>query len=104
MSSLAYVRDTYGVPARRGMRVIHEGRDHGVITSGTGAHVRVRFDGEKHSVPCHPLSLDYGDGVDPEARLAERNRRIDVWNDRLNGRITAEEYSQQMLAAAQRKE
>lgn len=82
--SLSYVREQYGVPAKRGMRVIHEGRDHGIITCGTGAHVRVRFEGDKYSVPCHPLSLDYLDGVKPEDRLAERNAAIDAWNRWLN--------------------
>lgn len=95
--SLAYIRDTYGVPVKRGQRVIHEGRDHGTVTRGDGAHVRVRFDGEQYSQPCHPLSLDYGDGVDPEAREAEHNRRIDVWNDRLNGRISEAQYVERMV-------
>ncbi|MEJ7786421.1 MAG: hypothetical protein WKF96_16580 [Solirubrobacteraceae bacterium] len=94
--SIQYVRDTYGVPVRRGQRVIHGGRDHGTVTCCKGAHVRVRFDGERHSESCHPLSLDYGDGVQPDDRLAHRNARIDAWNDRLNGRITADEYRDRM--------
>lgn len=81
--SLDYVKEQYGVPVKRGMRVIHEG-SHGVVTCGDGAHVRVRFDGEKFSRPCHPLSLDYGDGVKPDDRLAERNARIEEWNRELN--------------------
>lgn len=97
--SLDYVRDTYGVPVRRGQRVIHEDRDHGVVTCGDGAHVRVRFDGEKHSSRCHPLSLDYGDGVRPDDRLAQRNAQIEAWNDRLNGRITQQEYAERWAAA-----
>ena len=55
--SLAYVRNTYGVPAKRGMRVEYCGQDNvrrrGVITSASH-HVRVRLDGEKHSRPYHP--------------------------------------------------
>jgi hypothetical protein len=66
---LGYVRHYYSVPARRRMRVIAEGLGPGVITGGAGAHIRVRLDGEKHSAPHHPLSLDYLDGVDPADRL-----------------------------------
>ena len=80
---LGYVRWKYGVPARRGLRVIHEQRDHGVIVGGAGAHVRVRFGGEKHTARCHPLSLDYGDGVAPADRLAAHNAAIEAWNARL---------------------
>ncbi len=94
--SLDYVRETYGVPARRGLRVTTETGEQGVITSGAGAHVRVRLDGQKHSAPWHPNSLDYGDGITPAARTAHRNARIAAWNDRLNGRITAEEYRERM--------
>lgn len=93
--SLPYIRERYGVPVKRGQRVTH-GKDTGTVTSGRGAHVRVRFDGRNFSVPCHPLSLDYGDGVDPEARTARQNERIDVWNDRLNDRISGEEYVRRM--------
>jgi hypothetical protein len=98
--SLDYVRSTYGVPVRRGMRVIHEDGKPGTVTCGDGAHVRVRFDDESFSVPCHPLSLDYGDGVRPADRLALRNAQIDVFNDRLNQRITAQEYQDRMRALA----
>lgn len=86
--SLNYVKEQYGVPVKRGMRVAHEG-NHGVVTCGAGAHVRVRFDGEKFSRPCHPLSLDYGDGVKPADRLAERNARIERWNRGLNRHMEA---------------
>lgn len=51
--SVAYVRRYYGVPARRGARVVFDGRP-GVITSCPGAYVRVRLDGEKQSVLAHP--------------------------------------------------
>lgn len=49
---LRYVRDRYRVPARRGGRVWIDGRV-GTITSASH-HIRVRFDGERHSTPCHP--------------------------------------------------
>jgi hypothetical protein len=98
-SGLQYVKDTYGVPVEVGQRVIH-GRDHGTVIGGDGARVSVLFDGEKHPAPCHPLSLDYGDGTSPGDRLAQRNARIDIWNDRLSGRITQREYAERWVAAA----
>jgi len=51
--SAAYVRKMYGVPAKRGMRIICDGNP-GVITSFDGQYVRVRFDGMKYPVRCHP--------------------------------------------------
>lgn len=54
-TSFDYVRHAYGVPARRGMRVTVGGRD-GTITSGKGAHVRIRLDGETHTGSYHPTS------------------------------------------------
>lgn len=99
MSDLQYVKDHYGVPVEVGQRVIHERRDHGTVVGGDGAHVSVLFDGEGHPAPCHPLSLDYGDGTSPDDRLAQRNARIDIWNDRLNGRITQQEYTERWEVA-----
>lgn len=52
--SLDYVRSYYGVPAKRGMRVEVDGKP-GRITGGDGQYLRVRFDGDKRSVRCHPL-------------------------------------------------
>lgn len=97
--SLQYVRETYGVPVKRGMRVIDEGGRSGIVTCGDGAHVRVRLDDEKRSGRYHPLSLDYGDGVRPNDRLAQRNARIEIWNDWLNQRITHEQYVERWAAA-----
>lgn len=51
--SLDYVRRVYGVPARRGMRVVADGKP-GVITCGDGQYLRVRLDGEKRSGRWHP--------------------------------------------------
>lgn len=51
--SAEYVRRTYGVPAKRGGRVIVDGRE-GVITSFRGAVLMVRLDGEARPVPAHP--------------------------------------------------
>lgn len=53
--TLKYIRDQYGVPARRGMQVIVNG-GRGVITGATkaGAYINVRFGQEKRPTPCHP--------------------------------------------------
>lgn len=48
-----YVRQRYGVPAKRGMRVLVDDRP-GIIASFDGGYVRVRFDGDTRSTPCHP--------------------------------------------------
>jgi hypothetical protein len=59
-----YVRDYYGVPAKRGMRVEIDGKG-GVITGFDGAHLRVRLDGEKHSVNAHPTWRVTYEGAKP---------------------------------------
>lgn len=51
--SAEYVRRYYGVPAKRGMRVIVNG-NLGTIVSFPGQYIGVRFDGEKHVERCHP--------------------------------------------------
>jgi hypothetical protein len=48
-----YVRQRYGVPARRGMRVVADGNP-GRITSGAGNYIRVLIDGEKRPSTWHP--------------------------------------------------
>lgn len=50
---LQYVRDYYGVPAYRGVRVNVYGKD-GVIEKGQAAYIMVRLDGDKHARPYHP--------------------------------------------------
>lgn len=49
------IRDQYAVPAKRGMRVKVDGKP-GVITGTTRGpmYIRVRFDGDKFTTPCHP--------------------------------------------------
>ena len=47
--SLEIIRRTYGVPARRGARIVYDGdaiERHGVITSASGTYLRVHFDDE----------------------------------------------------------
>lgn len=51
--SMEYIRTHYAVPAKRGGRVEYEGKP-GVITGTRDAHLRIRLDGEKHSLPYHP--------------------------------------------------
>lgn len=56
--SMAYIRRFYGVPAKRGMRVVWDtrtGSRYGTITSAS-CYVRVRFDDQPaHPVPLHPM-------------------------------------------------
>ena len=51
--SIEYIRNYYGVPAKRGARIKHFD-SLGTITGSHGQYIRVRFDGDKHSVPMHP--------------------------------------------------
>lgn len=59
--SMQYIRDAYGVPAKRGMKVEYCGRDNirrrGRITSASH-YVHVRFEGKRTSVRIHPTD-DY---------------------------------------------
>ena len=55
--SLQYIRDTYGVPAKRGGRIEYTGNGtaiQGVITGSKGAHILVRLDGDRRSLAFHP--------------------------------------------------
>ncbi|MCP4377697.1 MAG: hypothetical protein GY794_16165 [bacterium] len=56
--SLTYISDYYAVPARMGGRVVYDypgvGPRGGTITGAQNAHVLVRLDGEKRSLPYHP--------------------------------------------------
>lgn len=56
-SNMQYIRDTYGVPAKRGARVEYTGGQEprlGTITGTGGCGVLIRLDGDKHSLPYHP--------------------------------------------------
>lgn len=48
-----YIRDTYGVPAARGVRVLVN-EIPGTITGSSGARIRVKFDSEERARLCHP--------------------------------------------------
>lgn len=49
----AYIRAYYGVPAKRGGRVVVDGVP-GEIVGFDSQYLRVRFDGTRHVVPVHP--------------------------------------------------
>jgi len=65
--SLQYIRDTYSVPAKRGGRVEYMGnrtKIQGTITGARGPLIRIRLDGDTHSVVFHPTwKLRYLDDV-----------------------------------------
>ena len=46
--SLAYIRHSYGVPARRGAKVLYQGKP-AIITSAPRCYLRLRFYGEKRA-------------------------------------------------------
>lgn len=55
--SMEYIRNTYGIPAKRGARVEYSAN--GVIVQGTiqgtkGAYLRIKMDGDKVSRLYHP--------------------------------------------------
>jgi hypothetical protein len=54
---MQYIRDAYGVPAKRGGRVEYTGngsKKQGTITGARGGHVLIRLDGDKFSTGFHP--------------------------------------------------
>ena len=57
-----YVKKFYGVNPEVGMRVTtQDGKKSGMVVAKRSYdhYVHVRFDGQKHDVPCHPLDLVY---------------------------------------------
>ena len=55
--SLIYIRNYYGVPAKRGVTIEFTGNSapvRGVIVGASGAYLRVRLDGEKRARTFHP--------------------------------------------------
>jgi hypothetical protein len=61
--SYDYVRRAYGVDPQAGAPVRHQvTKKFGVIDRedrGQAHYVMVRFEGQRHAVPCHPTELDY---------------------------------------------
>lgn len=55
--SMKYIRDYYGVPAKRGGRIIYTGngeRVAGMITGSISGHLRARLEGVEYGVILHP--------------------------------------------------
>lgn len=67
-----YVRSQYRVDAYIGVRVkMHPARMGTIARARTDLHyVHVLFDGHRHTLPCHPLDLEYitATAVPPESR------------------------------------
>lgn len=61
--SYDYIKRTYSVKPQVGLRVRHNETSRlGWITRedrSASHYVQVRFDGDAHSLPCHPTALDY---------------------------------------------
>jgi len=51
--TMAYIRDFYGVPAKRGEKVLYKGK-HGIITRSKNAYLWVRMDEVDISLLVHP--------------------------------------------------
>jgi hypothetical protein len=73
MSSLAYIRDQYKVPAYRGRRVKVYNEKNGTITGASGPYIRVRLDGEARIGSYHPTwrvqYLPGGEGTGSNGRF-----------------------------------
>lgn len=55
--SMAKIREQYGVPARRGVRVEYTGGDKpemGTVVRASGEHLIVKLDGHIDPYPFHP--------------------------------------------------
>lgn len=55
--SMAWVRKSYNVPAKRGMRVLYTGcgrSEFGTIRSARCGRLKIQLDGVKHARPFHP--------------------------------------------------
>lgn len=76
MNTFTYVKQTYGVPAECGRRVVVDGKP-GIIVQDRGHHIGVNFDSDKPGVikPIHPTwKVEYlGMG---EIRQLTRSQRI----------------------------
>lgn len=55
--SMEYIRRVYGVPAKRGMRVVFDGNGQnmaGTITGSSGQYLLIRITGQQQSKLFHP--------------------------------------------------
>lgn len=80
-----YIRRTYGVDPKVGRRITMDGKP-GVIVrpKGDPAHLQVRFDGQKHTVPVHPTwEVVYLIATEPETEATPavriQRRRTKGW-------------------------
>ena len=56
---MEYIRETYGVPAKVGMKVIADGKP-GKITGYRGAYLKIKLEGESKSGLWHPTwNMEY---------------------------------------------
>lgn len=51
---IEYTRQTYGVPARRGARILFMQRDKGTILSSKNGRLHIKFDGIRRTAWLHP--------------------------------------------------
>ena len=59
--SMEYIRKSYAVPAKRGMRVRFMGRE-GIITGSDGARLIIKTNDQKRVLICHPTwEMEYLD-------------------------------------------
>lgn len=74
--SMDYVRRAYGVPAKRGGRVVYTGdgeEEFGTIRSAQGGRLMIQLDGIKHTMPFHPTwKLRYLGGTAPATAAHHR--------------------------------
>jgi hypothetical protein len=64
---MEYIRKWYGVPAKRGSRVIYKGMP-AVIVASHGPYLRLRIEGMKRIATVHPDDIDYSPIRDAEQR------------------------------------
>lgn len=76
--SIDYIRRYYGVSAKKGGRVEYTGGaepQFGTICGAQGAHLTIRLDGMKHTLPYHPTwKLRY---LDEGPALTQAQRAVD---------------------------
>jgi hypothetical protein len=69
--SFEYIQKTYGVPAKRGGRVLYKGKP-GTIVSTQGPYIRIRLDDQAHVLNYHPTwKIEY---LDDKGRVIYRDK------------------------------
>lgn len=67
---MAWIRKTYGVPAKRGARVAYLGNGttaKGTIRSASHGRLNIQLDGDRFTIPFHPTwQLRYLDADSPQ--------------------------------------